>query len=80
MSPAPKALTCSGRSETNVTRKSKFKAVSAMTWKEQSEVLLVLKLGALGASGAKPLPRPRPHNPLFSARYCTVFVSYRIVS
>jgi hypothetical protein len=69
MSPAPKALTCSGRSEINVTRKSKFKAVSAMTWKERSEVL-VLKLGALGApgehSGDKPLPRP--HNPQFSAR------------
>jgi len=30
MSPAPKALTCSGRSEINVTRKSMFEAVRAM--------------------------------------------------
>jgi len=39
MSPAPKALTCSGRSEINVTRKSRFEAVRAMTWKGRSEVL-----------------------------------------
>ena len=57
MSPAPKALTCSGRSETNVTRKSKFKAVSAMTWKEQSEVL-VLKLGALWGTWGQAVAKP----------------------
>jgi len=44
MSPAPKALTCSGRSEINVTRKSRFEAVRAMTWKERSEVLVFEKL------------------------------------
>lgn len=61
MSPAPKALTCSGRSEINVTRKSRFEAVRAMTWKEQSEVLALKssKVGVLrGTWGAKPLPSP----------------------